>query len=365
MKIGINIEKVHNEITGEGVVTKEVVKRLLRIDEKNEYFLFSGSSLIRSILLREAINQVLVPYSVKKVRIDILYQPSGFIPVFCPCTKVYVLHSSLDTLRISSVPNLLSKIMRVNSIKDSSHLIVVSNYLKNLVASKFKFPLSKISVVYNGVDHSKFHPMNKAFSDRNIQKYIAHDLQEFEHVVLSVPGTFAIHKNLITLLMAFSKLPSSIRHETKLVVVAQKKGELYKTFLEVCKHTKLEKNVFITGYIPHEKMPYLYNIAKVLLHLPLDEAFGLPPLEAMACGVPVIVSKVGGLPEVVGDAGIFTDPTKVTQVANSLEHLLTDPQLRTSLQNRGIARSKIFSWDFTAKNTLRVLEQVFEKKKVS
>jgi len=179
--------------------------------------------------------------------------------------------------------------------------------------------------------------------------------------ILSV-GTIEPRKNLTTLLEAYQALRSQAPN-FKLVIVG-KKGWLYQGFFKRLRELGLEGEVVFPGFVPDEDLPALYRAAELFVFPSLYEGFGLPPLEAMACGTPVVTSDVSSLPEIVGDAAITIDPHNAQELAGAILHILGDPGLRVRLQNKGLARAKMFSWEDTAKRTLQIYEEVFAERRL-
>jgi glycosyltransferase involved in cell wall biosynthesis len=135
-------------------------------------------------------------------------------------------------------------------------------------------------------------------------------------------------------------------------------GWKYGHMFRLVEQLKLQDRVIFTGYVPDFDLPALYNGASLFVYPSFYEGFGLPPLEAMACGTPVIVSHATSLPEVVGDAGIYVDPFDVEQISSSIDTVLSDAELRQNLGERGLKRAKLFSWEKTAKETILLYKHI-------
>lgn len=170
-------------------------------------------------------------------------------------------------------------------------------------------------------------------------------------------GTLEPRKNVPALIRAYAQL----RNEAKIpyrLVLAGKKGWLYDEILESVRTLRLEKDVIFTGYVADEDMPYLYNGAELFVYPSFYEGFGLPPLEAMACGCPVVTSNTSSLPEVVGGAGLMIDPHQPEELAEAMWKILDDGGLRLELRERGIRRAAEFSWERCAKETQAVYREL-------
>jgi glycosyltransferase involved in cell wall biosynthesis len=218
-------------------------------------------------------------------------------------------------------------------------LVVVSNYSKKEVLEYTEIPEEKIHVVYNGVDHEIFYPQEK---------------REKPKFVFSCLSGLGRWKNVGTLIKAFHELHRDHDDvELRIGGTGVMEGELKRLVQQLG-----VKDVIFEGFVPEEKINEFYNRSDCFVFPSLYEGFGLPILEAMACGVPVISSKAASLPEVGGGAAVYFDPNNVEELAGMMESLLADEGLRMDLANKGIDRSRQFSWGKTAEKTLEIYEQV-------
>ena len=172
-------------------------------------------------------------------------------------------------------------------------------------------------------------------------------------------GTLEPRKNLKSLILAYNEIKKKFP-EYKLIIGGAK-GWGYKNIFQIIDNLGIDKDIIFTGYIPEKDLPSLYNSAELFVYPSFYEGFGLPPLEAMACGTPVITSNTSSLPEVVGNAGIMVDPNNVNQLADAMYKVLTDDNLRRDMIKKGLKRAKMFSWKKTAKETLKVYEEVYNQ----
>jgi glycosyltransferase involved in cell wall biosynthesis len=176
--------------------------------------------------------------------------------------------------------------------------------------------------------------------------------------VLSV-GSIQPRKNLVRLIKAYASLRGNQggNNFPKLVLVG-KRAWLYDETLRALEEARIRDSVVLTGYVPESDLPALYSGALCFVYPSVFEGFGLPPLEAMKCGAPVIVGNATSLPEVVADAGLKVDPFDVSAIAWAMDQLIKDPELRQELRDKGLARARLFDWKETARQTLAVYEQV-------
>jgi glycosyltransferase involved in cell wall biosynthesis len=233
------------------------------------------------------------------------------------------------------------------TLKNVDMIITVSKSTKKDVIKCLKFPEEKIKVIYNGVDE-RFKPL-KNYND------VLHKYNINPPYILYI-GTLEPRKNIPALIKAFYKLKKrGIRH--KLVIVG-KKGWKYKQIFRVVEDLNLRRDVVFTGYVSYNDLPKFYSAADLFVYPSLYEGFGLPPLEAMACGCPVITSNVSSLPEVVGDAGFIVDPSDIGGLSRTIKELLANDSLRENVIRKGLKRIKEFSWEKTAKESLKVYKEV-------
>jgi len=200
----------------------------------------------------------------------------------------------------------------------------------------------------------KFQPVR---DDKELQR-VRHTYRITSDYILSV-GSIQPRKNLVRLVRSYTLLRDKLGADKlpKLVFVG-KRAWLYDETLRALEDASLGDSVILTGYVPESDLPALYSGATCFVYPSIFEGFGLPPLEAMQCGTPVIIGNRTSLPEVVGDAAFAVDPFDVNAIAGAIEQILNKPALRDELRVRGLERAKMFDWHETARRTLRVYEQV-------
>ncbi len=232
-------------------------------------------------------------------------------------------------------------------IKKAIRIIAVSQATKNDLIQYLHIPKERISVVYPGVDHDLFRPVPERI---------------YQKPYLLFVGSEHPRKNLSVVLKAFSRLKREPRFsDLRLVKVSLAGGretEFRKKTLELIDALDLHRDVLFTEFVPEADLPVYYSGARVLLLPSLYEGFGLPALEAMACGCPVITSAITSLPEVVGEAGIKVDPYDIDGFTRSIRQVLTDDELRNNMVRKGLERAKEFSWEKAAEETRRVYMEV-------
>jgi len=221
----------------------------------------------------------------------------------------------------------------------------VSYHTQKDLITYLNVPKDKIKVIYNGND-ARFQPLNYIEISKVREKY-----KLPERFILSVGGLHPI-KNISRLLKAYNlSRRNGLNHKLVIVgMVMDKVSEIFQTL----KGLNLEDQVIFTGKVP------VYNSADLFIYPCLYAGFDLPPLEAMSCGTPVIASNNSSLPEVVGDAGLLINPYDITEIADAINNIITDDDLRKNLIKKGLKRSKQFNWSKSAYETLEVYKEVYD-----
>lgn len=237
----------------------------------------------------------------------------------------------------------------MKGLKQAEIIITISKFSKDEIVKYLNYPEERIKIIYPAVDHDVYYEKR----DKGILSKL--NISNDEKVVLYV-GSETPRQNVPVLIEAFSKLKKKIPC-IKLVKIGESQSYgARKKILTLIKDLDLQEDVIFAGYVPEEDMPRWYNASDILVY-PCDYAgFGLPPLEAMACGTPVITSNTSSLPEVVGDAGIMIDPQDVELMADKMYEVLTNNGLRNDIIEKGIKQAKHFTWDRSAEETYQVYE---------
>lgn len=381
MRIGIDASTILQKKTGIGNYTYYLLKNLLSIDDKNQYVIFLNSyrhKLAEYPFLKNKNVKVVKfnipgPFLIRAWRylkfppidfligkIDVFHSPASYIPPQIRGLKVTTIHD-LYFLRNpekceksggqffnSTIPKLINKIDKI---------IVPSFFTKQELTDLLKIPEEKISVIYEGVDNSVF---GKEYNEQVISGM----LKEYclpSNYLLSV-GTIEPRKNIEGLLFAYRRLHEIMNNPPKLVIVGRK-GLDGEKIIETATQLNMQKNIIFTGYIPDEHLPILYKNALLFIYPSFYEGFGLPVLEAMISKVPVIISNNAVHREIVGNAGVFFDPDNYYQMAELIRELITSYKLRNEFRDKGFELASRFTWELTAKKTLKVYEELFESKK--
>jgi glycosyltransferase involved in cell wall biosynthesis len=237
------------------------------------------------------------------------------------------------------------------SVQRASHVIAISESTKQSLVRHYGTSKDKISVVTPALDHSVFRPSTPDQIDAVKAKYGID-----KPYILSV-GTIEPRKNLVGLLRAFAETPDEFNQKYALVL-AGGKGWLDDEINALYDQLSTRMTIIRTGYVPTEELPTLYSGASLFVYPSLFEGFGIPPLEAMACGTPVITADNSSLPEVVGDAGLLVSATDAAQLAREMQDLLGNPERAAQLRAKGLERAQSFTWELSAKELLNVMNSV-------
>jgi glycosyltransferase involved in cell wall biosynthesis len=293
---------------------------------------------------------------VKDAGIDLLHVPSPFAPTPCPVPLVSTIHDIAPFLYANALPVRLrmryKKQFRL-TVEEARRIITVSQITYSALGVYAGVDQTKVRVIHNGVSQ-RFEPQTNPRTLAAVRS--RHSLPErFCFWV----GDFRPEKNLPFLVQAWARLRKRLPDLPVLVLAGEKRGEYRRIRDEVSKHG-LEGLVRFSGFIPDDDLPAVYSAATVFVFPSLYEGFGLPPLEAMACGTPCVVSNSSALPEVTGTAALLFNPTSLEGFEDCLVKVLTEPDLSESLRQAGLRQAALFPWKRAAEETLQVYREVLE-----
>ena len=368
MRIGIDYTAAVNQGAGIGRYARQMTRALLELDRENEYVLFVPSaspeasrasesaivgqanvSLARLPLSERALValwhrlRVPVPVELFSGRLDVFHSPDfALAPVLRARTLVTVHDLSFRRVPECFKPALLSYLNRVvpRSVARADIVLADSESTRNDAIELLRLAPERVFVVYAGVD-SRF----RRVTDQGLLEDVRSRYSLPGRFVLSV-GTLQPRKNYVRLIEAFSRLSGV---EDVSLVISGARGWLYEEIFRRVEELGLSSRVLFPGYVAEADLPALYSLSEVFAFPSLYEGFGLPPLEAMACGTPVVVSRASSLPEVVGNAGCLVDPLSVEEIAGTLQALLDSPARRADLAEQGVAQAARFTWSEAAR----------------
>lgn len=372
MRIGIDYTSAARQSAGIGRFTRELIRAALALDADNEYsLLVAGPEPIAAAHLPSAGRRyrlVQTPVSERNLvrmwhrlriplpveaflgRLDIFHSPDFVLPPVARAVKVLTIHD-LSFLRVPECadPRLRWYLGQVvpRSVRRADFLLADSESTRCDLIELLGVPPDRVRVIYGGVD-ARFTPVQDADALQRVRDTYAGG----RPFILAV-GTLEPRKNYPTLIRAFAQVRQAAGLPHALVIVGRK-GWVYEPIFAAVDELGLHDDVRFPGFVPDEALPALYSAADMLVTPSFYEGFGLPALEAMACGTPVIVSDVSSLPEVVGDAGVRIDPRDVEGLAHAMARVVQDSALRSALQAAGLARARQFTWEDAARELLAV-----------
>jgi glycosyltransferase involved in cell wall biosynthesis len=379
MKIGIEGQRLFRKKKhGMDIVALELIKNLQDLDHKNQYFIFVKPDEDRSAL-KETANfkiielkgspypiweQLVLPQAALNYGCDILHCTSNTAPFFSKTPLLTILHdiiymesSYLTILKNSAssyqkMGNIYRKLVVPRVVKKSEKVITVSHFEKNRIGEFFGIKGDvKLDAIYNGVSEH-FKPVTDTQELKRIkEKYNLPDNYFF------FLGNTDPKKNTKRTLKAFSDFLKQTKSNHKLVMLDYDKIELNKLLVEI-NDTALINHIVLTGYVINTDLPAIYAQCDIFLYPSLRESFGIPMLEAMSCGVPVITSNTSSMPEIAADAAHIINPLLPEEITSGLIEILNNDAYSKSLCDKGIKRSKQFSWRNMAKEYLKLYELI-------
>jgi glycosyltransferase involved in cell wall biosynthesis len=386
MRIGIEAQRLFRPHKhGMDRVALELIKSLQIIDQQNEYFIFvkpdKDNRVIKPTKNFKIIEvsggpypiweQIKLPKLIKDYKCDILHCTGNTAPLKLKIPLIVTLHDiifkegsifkliSSNASWYQKIGNLYRRIIVEKVVKKSHRIITVSNFEKNNIANNFKVDGKNLRAIHNGV--------NKSFSSN----YLLDKKLEIRRKY-NLPERFVLHignsdprKNTKRVLHAFHKYTLESCSDYKLVIVGMNNAKLESIMPELHLLNDLKSNIVLTGYVSDEDLPIIFNMARLFLFPSLREGFGIPLLEAMASGIPVITSNTSSMPEVAGNAALLIDPSKTEEIYNGIEKILSNNRLRYELINKGLARSKSFSWFNAAQNVFDIYKQLYNEHKTN
>ena len=363
---------------GVGTYIRNIVRTLGRLDLETEYFLLGSPAKVQEIgPLPSNFQTVPLAFSehslkgyqefrhaVRKVNCDLVHVPNLFSkPRILPCPYVMTVHDMLEHMsrpRQQGVWRSLYFQMTKRVLAGAARIFAVSNFTRNEIEKLFEIPLNHIEVVYNAIDERFLHGHASA-ADRALiaQRY------QVSYPFLLYAGRISPHKNVLRLIEAFSALKTELEKDQlwpdlKLIIIGDDLSgnpDLRRTVVR----SGVQNDVRFLGFVPIEVLRIFYDEAKVFVFPSLYEGFGLPPLEAMAHGTPVITSNISSLPEVVGNAAVLVNPENVFEIMRALHRVLTDRTLRDRMKERGYQQAMRYSWDISVRRILDVYRSVAQK----
>ena len=380
MKIGIEGQRLfRRKKHGMDMVALELIKNLQQIDTENEYVIFVKPDEDNKCI-PEAKNfkivelsggfypiweQFLLPKAAEAAGCDILHCTSNTAPIRCKVPVITIIHDIIYLERLNLLKkgatlyqkfgNLYRRLIVPTVARTSKAVVTVSNYEKERIKN-FLGLTNELYAIYNGVGlHFK------VIEDKDVL-LAARKKYNLPERFLFFLGNTDPKKNTPNVLRAFAEINRKSDIAYKLVMLDFDENALL-AILKNIGCTEIRKDIVMTGYVPNAELPAIINQCKVFLYPSLRESFGIPILEGMACGVPVITSNTSSMPEVAGNAAAIVDPAKPKEIANAIEKILSDEEYRLALCEKGVERAKMFSWRNMASAYLDLYKHIISETK--
>jgi glycosyltransferase involved in cell wall biosynthesis len=373
LRIAIDAHSVGAKLGGNESYALNLIEALAQIDRLNHYTLYVTTPEahdrfyqrwpnfeVRRTLPHTPLIRIPLTLSaeLRKNPVEVLHVQFT-APPFCPCPVVVSIHD----LSFEHLPQTFNRRSRTqlrltvrHSARRATKILTLSEHTRRDVVETYGIDAGKVIAIPLAAP-AHFGPVK---DDKELQR-VRHTYGIDGDYVLSV-GSIQPRKNLVRLIKAYAELRAAHSSNScpKLVIVG-KCGWLYDETFRALEETGVRESVVLTGYVPQSDLPALYSAAICFVYPSYFEGFGLPPLEAMKCGAPVIVGNATSLPEVVGDAALQVDPFDVKAIAAAMDQLISNSELRKELRVMGQARANLFDWKDTAERTLAVYEQVYQE----
>jgi len=353
MRICIDTHAALGHKTGIGHYAISLLDALRRVAPEHEYVPIRGRREVRMRLHRRlGWQQGCVPWYARRVRADLLHVPGFDAPRWRVCPIVLTVHDVIGLLFPANLPPISRFYWSrwlPRTVRWADRVITDSEHTRRDLIRMLGISPQRIDVVYLGV-HQAFRPLE----DRHRLSEVRHKYRLPPSIILYV-GTLEPRKGLDTLIAAYAALASDIEHD---LVIAGKSGWYTEPLFREIQAQGLTGRVHFTDYVADEDLPALYNAADLFVFPSRYEGFGLPPLEAMACGTPVVCSDASSLPEVVGDAALLVPPDDPDALAAVLHRVLGDRALQGTMRAMGLDRAGGFTWDKTARQTVEIYERL-------
>ena len=356
MKIAIDVRKWRD--FGIGTYVRNLVRYLARLDHETTYLLFCNPAdepTLRDLAanfvpvvdasarygLREHIS---IPLKLKRLGAELLHSPHYVRPLFCTIPSVVTIHDCIHLLFPQYLPNRMAwryaKFMMGSAIRRSALVFTVSEASRADILRFYPWAdPDKVHVVPNAIDAELLQDPGEEEMERVRERY------QIRGRFVLFAGNVRPHKNLERLIQAFALVRRQGGHDDLGLVLSGDDVSRYGSLRRAVEAAGVRQEVRFFGFVPPRTLAALYRMANVFAFPSLYEGFGLPPLEAMACGTPVVTSRLSSLPEVVGDAALLIDPYRVEEIARAISRILDEPELRALLVEKGHARARLFSWD--------------------
>ncbi len=366
MRIGIKISPLWGAMTGIPNYILQLLRSMSKIDRDDEFFLYTNRPIPFELGLGDNFRTVLVnkpyprwqlwyqiglPRQIRRDRIQLYHDPVYLLPFRLGVPGIITIHdlSGLVMPHFHRKKVAMTSKLIPYSVRKAKRIIAVSEFTKSEIVRLFPAAEDKITVIYEAASDD-FVPV----TDINRLNLVRRKYRLPEKFVLFV-GTLEPRKNLVGIMKAYARIRAEIPHS---LVVVGGRGWKYSNIYKLLSSLNIEENVIFTGFVDASDMPAIYSMADIFAYPSFYEGFGLPVLEAMACGTPVLTSNTSSLPEVAGDAAILVNPNSVDDISEKLLMLAKNEDIRKDLSRRGIENARMFSWEKAARETIDLYHNV-------
>ena len=383
MKILIDAFGIVNETTGVGQYSLQLLSALSEIDTRNEYHICLQKELNDNhpiFILKNKRNFFFIRENVSatgpkkqfyfyrllrgnRFKFDLFHSLNSELPLYSNIKKVVTFHD----LKYIKYPYFLNKFSTIKSkylkytmtrgAEKANKIIAVSRSTKKDIIHLLGINEEKIEVIYEASNLGMYSRKNADILNNDILKKYSIQKPYFLYV-----GEKRPHKNLEGLIRAFAIYKEKYDSRNSSLVLTGKKYSTYHEYIKTAENLGVEDRLIFTGFIPEEYLKAIYSEAEILLLLSFYEGFGIPILEAMECGIPVITSNISSMPEVAGEAALLVDPNNIQEIAEKMNNIVNSKILREQLIESGFKRVKQFSWIMTARQTMKVYNEIYRQK---
>jgi glycosyltransferase involved in cell wall biosynthesis len=371
VRIAIDARKLHDY--GIGTYVRNLLHGLARRDDPDTYVLLcrpEDAGTLRALsprfepLVERAGNyslaeQITIPIALRRARVDLFHAPHYVVSPLTLCPFVVTIHDCIHLRFPQYLPNrgayFYARTMMTLAARRARRVLTVSEASKEDILRFLKVPASRVEVIYNGLDERLAAPPSAADIARVRERYLLNS------PFILYTGNIKPHKNVDRLIAAYALLRQRGVSDVKLLIIGDDISK-YPNLRRLVHRFHLHPHVRFFGFVPDLTLAVLYRLASVFVFPSLYEGFGLPPLEAMAAGAPVVTSNVSSLPEVVDDAALLIDPLDPAAIADAMMRVLCDATLRADLIRRGYERVRMFSWERSVARTRDVYAELAERR---